>query len=91
LSYVTVEVLDSKGTRNPKAENLLKFEVSGPGTVVGVGNANPISTESYQRPERKAWQGRCLVIIKSNEQAGKITLRASAEGLPGAEVTVTAE
>ncbi|SMB99113.1 glycoside hydrolase family 2 sugar binding [Hymenobacter roseosalivarius DSM 11622] len=91
LSYIAVELVDSKGVRHPKAENALKFELSGPGTIIGVGNANPRSLESYQRPQRNAWQGRALVIIKSGEQAGKITLRASAEGLPAAEVTVVAE
>ncbi len=91
LSYITVELVDSKGVRNPKVENALKFELIGPGTIVGVGNANPRSTESYQRPQRNAWQGRALVIVKSSEQMGKITLRASADSLPVAEVAVVAE
>lgn len=90
LSYITVELTDSKGVRNPKAENVLKFQLTGPGTIIGVGNANPISTESYQRPQRNAWQGRALVVVKSSEQAGKLTLRATAEGLPAAEVTIEA-
>jgi beta-galactosidase len=83
--------VDSKGVRNPKVENTLKFELTGPGTIVGVGNANPRSTESYQRPQRNAWQGRALVIVKANEQAGKITLRASADGFPAAEIAIQAE
>ncbi|WP_167855346.1 glycoside hydrolase family 2 TIM barrel-domain containing protein [Hymenobacter wooponensis] len=58
LSYITVELLDAQGTRHPKAENALKFEVTGPGVVVGVGNAKPNSLESYQQPQRNAWQGR---------------------------------
>lgn len=91
LSYVTVELLDRQGVRHPKAANPLRFELSGPGTIVGIGNANPLSTESYQRPARNAWQGRCLVIIKSNKEAGKMTLRVSAEGLPAAEVAIAAE
>ncbi|MGY2132461.1 glycoside hydrolase family 2 TIM barrel-domain containing protein [Hymenobacter sp. HD11105] len=91
LSYITVELVDSKGVRNPKVENTLKFELTGPGTIVGVGNANPRSTESYLRPQRNAWQGRALVIVKANEQAGKITLRASADGFPAAEIAIQVE
>ena len=49
-----------KAITNPLAENLVKFQIDGPGTIVGVGNANPRSLESYQAPQRKAWQGRCL-------------------------------
>ncbi|OGX91026.1 glycoside hydrolase family 2 TIM barrel-domain containing protein [Hymenobacter coccineus] len=89
LSYVTVEVADAQGVRHPKAITPLKFELTGAGTIVGVGNANPTSTESYQGPQRNAWQGRCLVIVKSSPQAGVITLRATAGALPAATVALT--
>ncbi len=88
LSYITIELLDANGVRDPKAENLLKFEIDGPGTIVGVGNANPKSLESYVDPQRKAWQGKCLVIVKSNGQAGNITLKATADGLAPAQVSI---
>jgi len=89
LSYVTVELVDAKGVRNPTAENSIRFAVDGPGTIVAVANANPISTESYQRPQRKAWQGRCLVIVKSTQQAGPITITASSSGLRPAKVVLS--
>lgn len=89
LSYVTVELLDAAGVRHPKAENLVTFEIRGPGSIAAVANANPTSTESYKRPQRKAWRGRCLVIIRSATQTGSIVLRASAQGLPSAEVIVS--
>jgi beta-galactosidase len=88
LSYITVELLDAKGRRNPKAENLVQFDISGPATIVGVGNANPVSLESYQQPKRKAWQGRCLVVLKAGKGKGTVTLRAKAAGLPNASVTL---
>jgi len=91
LSYITIELLDEQGNRNPKSEDLVKFEVEGPGTIIGVGNANPISTESYQASERKAWQGRCLVIVKSEHQPGKITLKATSEGLKQASIEINAK
>ena len=88
LSYIMVELLDEKGVRNPKAENLLKFEIEGPGKIIAVGNANPMSTESNQASERKAWQGRCLVIIKSEHQQGKITLKATSGSLKQAGIVI---
>jgi beta-galactosidase len=91
LSYITVELLDDKGIKNPNAENLIKFEVEGLGKIIGVGNANPISTESFQAPERKAWQGRCLVVIKSEKQPGDIHLKASSNGLNTCEITIKSE
>jgi beta-galactosidase len=83
LSYITVELSDASGVRNSKAENLVKFKIEGPGTIVGVGNANPVSLESNQQPQRKAWLGRCLVIVKSDNQPGKIILKATTEAVAG--------
>lgn len=89
LSYITVTLMDQAGNRNPKAENLVNFEIDGPGTIVGVGNANPVSIESCQDAHRNAWQGRCLVIVKSGKQAGTVRLRATSAGLTPAQVVLT--
>ena len=91
LSYVTVELLDDSGVRNPLAENLVTFTVTGPGTIAAVGSANPMSTESYQGPQRKAWQGRLLVILKAGKQPGEITLTATSNGLRPAKVVLAAQ
>ena len=88
LSYITVELADNSGVRNPKADNQVSFEVDGPGTIEGVGNANPVSLESFIAPKRKAWHGRCMVIIKSNTKAGKIILKASSTGLSAASIEI---
>ncbi len=88
LSYVQITLTDGKGILNPKAEDLVKFEITGPGEIIAVGNGNPISLESYQLPQRKAWQGKCLVIIKSTQKIGKITLKASADNLSPTEINI---
>ena len=83
LAYITAEMIDDHGLCNPKAADPIDFEIAGPGVIVGVGNSDPTSTESYQKPRRTAWHGRCLVIVKSGTQAGIIKLKARA----GASVT----
>jgi beta-galactosidase len=82
LSYVTVDLTDKNGNINPRAENLVHFSLTGPATIAGVGNANPRSLESYQLPQRKAWHGKCLVIIKTTGKAGDIVLKVSSPGIP---------
>ncbi len=91
LCYITVELTDPDGIRHPKSEDLVTFEIEGPGTIAGVGNANPVSLESYTLPKRKAWQGKCLVIVKAGKETGKILLRAKAEGLQEAQTVITTE
>jgi beta-galactosidase len=90
LCYITVELTDGNGIRNPKVENLVKFKVNG-GSIAGVGNANPVSLESYQLPQRKAWQGRCLLIVRSSVNATAITVTASVDGLPPASIVIEAK
>jgi len=84
-----VELTDASGIRNPKAENLLSFEIEGTGRIIGVGNANPMSLESYQLTHRKAWQGRCLVIIKSEADSGEINLKVTSDGLIPSEIRIS--
>jgi len=86
LSYVSIELKDAKGVINPKSENLLRFKLEGPGVIAGVGNANPVSLESDGLPQRKAWRGKCLVIVKSTEKTGEIKLKVSADGLAGSSI-----
>ena len=81
LVYVTVNITDAKGRLQPKADQTIYFSVSGPATIAGVGNANPVSTESYQLHQRKAWKGKCIVVLKSTRGTGPITLKATANGL----------
>ncbi len=88
LSYITVVLNDANGIRNPDAENLLSFRLKGPGEIIGIGNANPVNTESYQDLQHKAWKGRCLVIVKSKKKAGNLKLTVASKGLPTASVSI---
>jgi beta-galactosidase len=88
LSYITVELTDAKGNINPKAANTLTFEISGAGEILAVANANPMSTESFQKNQRKAWRGKCLVIVKSERGKGQIRVKVTSEGMAPAEVTL---
>ncbi|MFN8209857.1 MAG: glycoside hydrolase family 2 TIM barrel-domain containing protein [Bacteroidales bacterium] len=88
LSYVTIELTDADGFRNPAAQNLLHFKVTGPGCVVSAGSSSPMGNESFRKPFRKAWQGRCLVILKSDRKPGEITLDITAEGIQPAKLIV---
>jgi beta-galactosidase len=81
LSFVEVELMDMDGNRSVTAGNQVDFELEGPGKIVAVGSSNPMSTESYQAPFRQAYQGRCLVVVRTTRQAGEISLTARSEGL----------
>ncbi|MCW3789521.1 beta-galactosidase GalA [Plebeiibacterium sediminum] len=45
ISVLTVEVKDKKGNVVPTVNNIISFELDGPGKIIGVGNGNPTSLE----------------------------------------------
>jgi len=67
----------------------VNFKLEGSGAIVGVDNGNPVSHESFKAPQRKAFHGKCLVVVQSDELPGMIKLTASSEGLPGTIVEIT--
>lgn len=82
LSFITVKIIDKAGNFCPTANNLINFKVSGPGTIAAVGNGNAATTEPFQANYRKAFNGLCMLIIKSkNNQPGTIQIEASSDGL----------
>lgn len=89
LSFVMVSVVDKAGLTVPRAKNRMHFEIFGPGEIVAVDNGDPTSHESFQSKERPAYNGLCLVVVRSKAGAsGSIKLRASSEGLKSADVTI---
>jgi beta-galactosidase len=90
LSFVTVRVEDKDGNLCPEADTLVRFEVEGPGRIAAVDNGNPASLEPFQAASRKAFQGLALVIVRGERgKAGPVRLRAVAEGLAPAQLTLT--
>jgi beta-galactosidase len=88
LSYVMVEVTDDKGQLVPNAEIPVQFSISGTGEIAGVGNGNPTDLAGFQRPQRKTWRGRCLVIVRPATKPGSIIVKATAEGLTSSQITI---
>lgn len=88
LCYVTVELVDENNIRNPTIRQAVSFKIDGPGVVAAVASSDPMSTESYRAGHRTTFQGRCLVIIKSEKTPGNIRLRVNSGDLPEAEVMI---
>jgi beta-galactosidase len=89
LSFITVRIEDDKGTLVPVADNLVRFEVSGPGRIAAVDNGNPATTESFQADRRKAFNGLALLILRSNrDERGSVRVRALSDGLLSGETLI---
>lgn len=86
LAFVTVEIVDAEGNLCPWAENLVEFELEGDSAfIAGVDNGNPVSMERFKDNKRKAFYGKCLVVLQA-DKPGKTVLKASSAGLEASEV-----
>jgi beta-galactosidase len=89
LSFVTLRILDDNGVPAPVAKNLVRFSIEGPGEIVATDNGDPTSLVAFQSPQREAFNGLCLVIVRGKPgAAGKITVRAEAPTLQSASVVL---
>ena len=87
LAFVTVTVADADGLQVPRAGNLVKFALSGPGEIVAVDNGDATSFESFQAQEHRAYNGLALVVVRTKAgEPGAITLKAQSDGLAPAEI-----
>lgn len=97
LSYIECTIVDEDGNMVPDADNLVTFQVDGSAAkIVGVDNGQQESTELYKwgnvdentYSERSAYHGKVLVIVKSEREAGDVTLTIGSENLKPAQVAL---
>lgn len=89
LSFITIKIEDENSVFCPLADNKVDFKILGPGTIAAVGNGNAASTEAFQANYRKAFNGLCLLVIKSKKgETGEITIEASSRGLKSNTLTI---
>ena len=91
LSFVTASIVDRNGTLVPFSDNLIHFKVNGGGKIVGVDNGYQASHEAFKADYRKAYNGRCLVVIQSTSGSGKINVEAISETLEPANIVIRAK
>ena len=80
LVYVQVSLQDKNGNIVPE-DKLISFEVTGPATIAGVANSDIFSDEPWQAQQRTTINGKCLVVLRSTNDAGEIELTAKAKGI----------
>ncbi len=96
IALIRVETLDGQGRHIPTADDLIRFDISGPGRIIGVGNGNPSSHEPDKFPDGQQWQrqlfnGLALVIVQSERgQEGDIILTARSGSLKGMAIRIEA-
>ncbi len=90
LAVVEVDVIDAEGRIVPTAGNRVSFSVAGAGRLAGVGNGDPGDHDPDKAPNRRAFNGKCMVLVAAGDEPGPIELTAAADGLQPARLKLKA-
>jgi len=89
LTFISVSIQDEHGNVVPIANNTVTFQLEGPGEITATDNGDATNMTSFSSPSRDAFNGKVLAIVKAKKGAtGKITVKASSEGLKSDEVEI---
>ena len=88
VCHLEFRVVDARGVRVPEARPEVTFDWSGPGKILGLGNADLRSVENCKTNTHAAFQGRGLALVQSTPTAGEIVVQAASPGLEPARVVL---
>lgn len=91
LSFITVKITDEQGNLVPDADQLITFSVKGQGQIAGTDNGYQASLESFKSHQRKAFKGKCLLIIKSEKAPGYVYIKAKSPGIADALIRINCQ
>jgi beta-galactosidase len=85
---VLVSAVDAAGRSVPTADNVIHFDISANGELLGVGNGDPSSHDPVKKPTCRLFNGRCQVLIQSGRKPGVLRVRGRSSGLAEALLEV---
>ena len=91
LSYILCEILDKDGNICPLADNALQFSVEGAGVFAAADNGDPLSFTSFVAPERKVFNGKAMLVVRSKTEKGTVKVVVKSKGIKEGVATLTVE
>jgi beta-galactosidase len=82
IAYVHVDIIDAQGHIVPNVSLPLEVNISGAGTLLAARNASTPHCETYQ--------GKAMVVVRSNGERGHIHVEVKSPGLKNATVSIKA-
>ena len=85
-AVINIRICDSNGEIVQTADNRLSFEIEG-GELAGTGNGDPADHDSEKLPYRRAFMGRCQLLVRAREK-GTVKVKITSPSLEAAECTI---
>ena len=91
LVYIMISLQDDKGIKNLQIKKKIEVSVSGEGTLLGVGNADPGTENHYDNPIWDTYDGYLLAVVRATNTPGMITVIATSEGMDSQKIEIETE
>jgi len=88
---VEAHISDANGTMLPDGNRLIEFEISGPAKLLGVENGDILDLSPHKITKRKAFKGKCLLLIQATNEKGVIEINAKAAELYPTRIKILSE
>jgi beta-galactosidase len=85
---ITVDIVDSKRTFVPYANNEITFDVKSSYKLIGVENGDILDLNPQKILKRKAFMGKALLILQATDQKGILTVQANSPDLKSSMLTI---
>ncbi len=83
LIFVVATVVDADGYPVENANNLIHVKVQGAGYLAGLDNGDSTDTDEYKGKARRLFNGKLLIIARSDNRPGALIVEAHSDGLQG--------
>jgi hypothetical protein len=81
LAHIEIELHDKDGNPVYDATNEITIDIEGPAKLIGLESGNLSSHEDYKANKRKAYNGKLLAYVQSEEKSGIVRIIISSPGL----------
>lgn len=89
LRYIEVDAIDAKGNLCPHDMSMVDFKVTGPATIAGIGNGDPMSFDPFQDARHPLFFGKAVLILRLDPtKKGDIQVTATTNGMKPATLKV---
>lgn len=91
LLYVDIALVDDEGNLNTSIDASVTVTVEGSGSLQGLGNADPMSTENFFGQEHATFNGKALAVIRAKKETDSVKITVCAEGYETRIINLTVE
>ena len=88
VAYLRAIITDDHGTRVPDGHATLRFAVDGPGKIIATDNADNADSSGFEHPDRVAFHGAAIAIVRATAAKGNVTVTVSSERLGSASASL---